>query len=105
MTAIRKDHSLTWAEDVMSVYEHIQRGYGDDEDEATESRRQMLMFAQNPENQKEFFKMIAPKAAEMIAKFNQKSPAEEQFLLHEKKSIAELRQALGEAVNAAECVN
>lgn len=91
---------LQWAEDVMEVYKHIQRGFGDKEN-VTEAQHAMLDWATNPENKKIFFKEFVPKAADMLSKGEGDDPALDGLLQGERKAIAELQLALADAVEAS----
>ena len=91
---------LEYAHDVMEVYKHIQRGFGDQEG-VTQSQHALLDWALNPENKKEFFKTIVPKAAEIIAKAEGGDEAFDGLIKGERKAIAELQLELASAVEAS----
>lgn len=99
--ATNKPHiELSWADDVMHVYDHIQRGFGDEEN-STESQRALLIWAQDKENQKEFFKSIVPKAADMLAAAHGKNPKLEALVQGERQKVEDLQLLLAAAVETA----
>lgn len=91
---------LEYARDVMRVYQHIQRGFGDDP-EATEAQRTLLDWVTNPENKKEFFKSLVPQAAKMLAEAQKGTPKAESLLQGERKKVEELQFELMDMVRGS----
>ena len=90
---------LTWAEDVMFVYQNIGRVLTPRQ-AGTPARYMMHKLVANPKHVEKFLSTTVLKASEIKKKY-QRSDSDEEMMKKEHKTITELKEILAEAIESS----
>jgi len=97
LTLAEASNPLTWAHDVLIVYNCLGSALDIKGYVPTAGQRELHRWACDPKNANDFRKNMVPKASESIAK-HQDSEQDEHIVRHEKRGVAELQEYLRQAI-------